>query len=552
MNTLGTFQNMRRVPLKLFLSVFFIFMLLGPAKGSVFNAPCKVNQECAEIYNEKYECVENRCIREKFTYGFYDMLGFGVVLAVSAITNAGGVGAGTIIIPCYIVFFNFVTSDAIPLSRVTIFSGSLVNYILNFRNRDPHSDKRFLINYTLASVMMPLLLSGTQLGVMLARFLPSAGITLVLILYLINSLRQIYKRGKRDYIKETQQMEMKEKEEEIRKKTDLMRRKLSEEFKPNTMGTDSSLSSDFSSSKEEETIEHSTTELVNLDVENSTGSSEYKNSNAKSSSKVKPLSMNTKGEQNLELSSKPKAALLNDSQLSVQSKPPIMTLFKQQWENIVSILFAFFILSLSAFARGGEGRESFLGFSQCGKASWGIFIATQLFSVYLGRYSYKINEEDFKEEDKAIKDKLEVAKRMEMRKKLLWASYATGILAGLLGVGGGMILGLYMLSLGMDAVVSTALSTFVVLFSSCATTIQFVVAGAIHARHAQVFMCLSLTGSLIGNLVIKGIVRKYKRPSILIWILFSVLCVATCVLPVEVIHNLIRKAKSAFVFGTFC
>ena len=139
-----------------------------------------------------------------------------------------------------------------------------------------------------------------------------------------------------------------------------------------------------------------------------------------------------------------------------------------------------------------------------------------------------------------------------MRKKLLWASYTTGILAGLLGVGGGMILGLYMLSLGMDVQVSTALSTFVVLFSSAATTFQFIVAGAIHMRHAYMFMFLSLIGSLIGNLILKAVLKKYKRPSILIWILFGVLCIATGVLPIEMGLNIARKSSSSIAFGPFC
>ena len=239
-----------------------------------------------------------------------------------------------------------------------------------------------------------------------------------------------------------------------------------------------------------------------------------------------------------------------DSQVSY--KIPLSYLVRRQWQNFVTMLFSFFVLFVSSIMRGGEGRSSVISIESCGKFSWAIFIGTQLLCTVLALYAYRINQRDFEEEDLNIRDKAEAEARIETRKRLLWASYTTGILAGLLGVGGGMILGLYMLSLGMDVQVSTALSTFVVLFSSSATTFQFIVAGAIHLRHAYVFMCLSLVGSLIGNLVLKAVLKRYRRPSVLIWVLFGVLCIATAVLPLEMLLNLTRKSASAVAFGPFC
>ena len=67
-------------------------------------------------------------------------------------------------------------------------------------------------------------------------------------------------------------------------------------------------------------------------------------------------------------------------------------------------------------------------------------------------------------------------------------SYFTGIAAGTLGIGGGMILGPFMLALGMDPNLSTALSGFTVLFTSSSTTSQFIIAGAIHLQHAWVII----------------------------------------------------------------
>lgn len=504
--------------------VLAVLWLASQVSASVYNAPCGQSSECARIYNSEYECVDSHCLRRQFDYSRFEILGFCMIIVISMITNAGGVGAGTIIIPAYIVFFDFVSSDAIPLSRITIFAGSLVNYIINWTQRDPHNEKRFLINYSLASVMMPLLLAGTQVGVILSRFLPAASITLILVFYLTSSARQMYQRARKDSQKE--------------KELEMLMLKGNNESQTSALRNDSDLdqSAEILAELEDEQASRARTD--------SSGSRET--NEKKKSEPSQPLTTQQKKERD----DYRNVLKLMDSQIVY--KIPLTYLIRRQWPNFVTILFSFFVLFISSIMRGGEGRSSVINIESCGKFSWAIFFATQLFSTLLAIYAYRINQRDFQEEDHNIKDRAEAEARIETRKRLLWASYTTGILAGLLGVGGGMILGLYMLSLGMDVQVSTALSTFVVLFSSSATTFQFIVAGAIHLRHAYIFMCLSLVGSLIGNLVLKAILKKYRRPSVLIWILFGVLCIATAVLPLEMLLNLTRKATSAIAFGPFC
>lgn len=53
-------------------------------------------------------------------------------------------------------------------------------------------------------------------------------------------------------------------------------------------------------------------------------------------------------------------------------------------------------------------------------------------------------------------------------------SFLSGLMAGLLGIGGGLILGPLLLELGLHPVVSTATSNFLVLFTSSSTSIQFI------------------------------------------------------------------------------
>lgn len=65
-------------------------------------------------------------------------------------------------------------------------------------------------------------------------------------------------------------------------------------------------------------------------------------------------------------------------------------------------------------------------------------------------------------------------------KTLLGYSYVSGIGAGLLGIGGGMIINPVMIDLGYITEVSAAISGFSVLWTSSSTTSQFIIAGAIN------------------------------------------------------------------------
>lgn len=166
--------------------------------------------------------------------------------------------------------------------------------------------------------------------------------------------------------------------------------------------------------------------------------------------------------------------------------------------------------------RGGHGTPSLIGIGACGAISWSLLGLAQLLGVGISLGAFVYNKEIFQAED----GNDPVKKRL--RRKILIMSYFTGIAAGALGIGGGMILGPFLLALGFDPAIATALSGFTVLFTSSSTTSQFIIAGAIHIEHASWFMLFSLIGSFIGNLLLKRLIKKYERPSIIIWVIFGI------------------------------
>lgn len=110
-------------------------------------------------------------------------------------------------------------------------------------------------------------------------------------------------------------------------------------------------------------------------------------------------------------------------------------------------------------------------------------------------------------------------------------AYVSGVGAGVLGIGGGMILNPIMLTLGFIPEVAAAVSGFSVLFTSSSTTTQFIIQGSISLRESIVYLIISAIGSLIGSFVIHHLIRIYRRPSILVWTLFILLTISAIVMP---------------------
>ena len=86
-------------------------------------------------------------------------------------------------------------------------------------------------------------------------------------------------------------------------------------------------------------------------------------------------------------------------------------------------------------------------------------------------------------------------------------SACAGVLAGLLGIGGGHVKGHVLLELGVRRQAAAATSGFMVLFTASSTTLQFLLAGALRAEHVAWLGMVSLARVVIAA----GCLRRRRR-----------------------------------------
>lgn len=94
-----------------------------------------------------------------FPLNFQDLLGTFLVSIGLLIAASGGIGGGGILVPLFILIFEFGPKHAVALSNFCILATSITNVVINLPKRHPHAN-RPLVDWDLILVMEPLTMGG--------------------------------------------------------------------------------------------------------------------------------------------------------------------------------------------------------------------------------------------------------------------------------------------------------------------------------------------------------------------------------------------------------
>ncbi|GJP30175.1 hypothetical protein CLOM_g22943 [Closterium sp. NIES-68] len=103
------------------------------------------------------------------------------------------------------------------------------------------------------------------------------------------------------------------------------------------------------------------------------------------------------------------------------------------------------------------------------------------------------------------------------------AALLAGCMGGLLGIGGGMVMGPVLLELNIPPQVTSATSTFIVVFSSSLSVVEFYLLGRIPIKVASYFCLLAMVAAVSGLSIVRSIVIRSGKASIIIFALASVI-----------------------------
>jgi hypothetical protein len=163
---------------------------------------CETDEDCLEL---NYCSPEKRCKHKGiFPMNLMVIIGLIFICFGSALSNAGGIGGGGLLIPILLLLLNFYTHEAIPISKLMIFTGALTSFIMGFRQTHP-TRKSITIDYNIPLLLVPFLLFGTMVGVTLNKVFPPwlilTSLTICLVINTYKTLRKaidLYRKENKD------------------------------------------------------------------------------------------------------------------------------------------------------------------------------------------------------------------------------------------------------------------------------------------------------------------------------------------------------------------
>lgn len=367
-----------------------------------------------------------------------EIIAYGLIFIVCNLANATGVGGGGMLVPVLVLLMGFPAHNAIPLSKSIILGGAIISVLISLKA------KLILIDFRIVSILQPMILLGTAIGVALNKVFPDW-----LIILLLTS----------------------------------------------TLGV---------------VIYKNITKALNL-YKQETGKIE-----AKGKEKIRDLDLNYS----------------HDNIIEVTEVDEVENL---PWLNISLISISYISVLLFALIKGGSGMGSVLGIEQCSTAYIAVSVFYMCYCACFTGFGYYLSASYL---------------NWSLSKALCCISIALlgGIGSGMLGLGGGVILSPLLLDIGVSPEATAASSSLIVLFTSSSTTLQFFLGDSLNVPYAAIMFLISMFASLTGITFITRLVKKYKRPSLIVFLLAGVTAISAILLPMYAFTEM----KSEDTFENFC
>ncbi|ETW03730.1 hypothetical protein, variant 1 [Aphanomyces invadans] len=457
--------------------------------------PTDLSKRCIVLPTTRSTVCIEKNLFDPFTAA--DVFATCMAFLSAALGSGCGVGGGGLLVPLYILVVGLSPKHAIPLSKATIFGGAAATFFVNFRKPHPLRPKRPLIDYALAAMMEPPTLVGSIFGVMFNRIFPSWLILILLITLLSYTSYRTLQKGYKVFGKEQLALHT-----------------------ATAPPADESTSCLIHIDKVKRKVEWCARKWLLVTRESRQRRVQRRDDEADFKS-LPPLVLPPNKE---EFFAKTRAALATDE----------CTTFPMQ--NVLPLFACWCVVVAQAIVLGGHGAPSLLGIP-CGTMAYWLltFVPLAILLRIMAWMGQRLR----------LRNRLRVlSKAVFVDGDVHWTRAKThvvfplycvvaGIAAGLLGIGGGMVKGPVMLENGILPPVQSSTASFMILFTSSATTLLFSIAGMFPGQlqydYVLWFATVGCCGGLFGQKVVGYLLKKYHRTSILVFILaFTIGLSAVC------------------------
>jgi uncharacterized membrane protein YfcA len=182
--------------------------------------------------------------------------------------------------------------------------------------------------------------------------------------------------------------------------------------------------------------------------------------------------------------------------------------------------------------RGSSKNPSIVNINKCGALDWSIFfgaIITYVAICYINVLRVQYTE-SIKKLTNIGTHKTDISYSGTSLMKLLGSAIGGGF-CGAVGLGGGVAFNPVLIGMGVHPQQTTATGMYMIMFSAFSNALTFWLFGSLNIRYAVWIGLWSGLGIYIFLSIVGAIIKKYNRPSIIVFFLGGVIALSAIVVP---------------------
>lgn len=438
---------------------------------------------------KKRYLINNKGTWAPLTFGIRTATATVLTVAAASFSSVGGIGGGGLFVPILTLVLDFESRTAAALSAFMILGGSFANVMFCIPQRHPTIDHKPLIDYDAALLLQPNILLGVSLGVTFNVIFPEWLITSLLASFLSFIAFASCKTAVRYWQAET-----------LLYQNDMGRRIIANTMNGCTLEEEMPTENGFGNPSESIVT---VTTSPNGDAHDEL----CKDKIVQVSSSI-PFQDSGKGLQEPLLNAKrPQCSIVPLKQLAV----------------LMLVWISFYLVYI--FRGSEDGERSCLHIQICGLVYWlvsGLQIPLDFaFTIWMIHLHRNSNQKD---SDQQVASKAATGRAIFTFPVI---SLLAGVLGGMLGVGSGMLLNIFLLQTGMPPQVTAATCAFMVFFSSSMSVAQYLLLGLAPLEYALYFSIICFISASLGVVIIQRAITRLGRLSLIIFSVSTVLGIST-------------------------
>jgi len=216
------------------------------------------------------------------------------------------------------------------------------------------------------------------------------------------------------------------------------------------------------------------------------------------------------------------------------------------------LIFTWILTQLVLLFTGGDGKKgikSLVGIDYCTWQYWALFSSNFPILVLVTLFALQKLKKDYNTKCKIGYPFVDGDVKWTTRMGFIFpiAAIVAGIMAGLLGVGGGLVKGPLMLEMGILPQIAASTSAYMIVFTASSAFVQYLIMGSIPWQPGLWYGTAGFIASLGGQMSMDHLVKKYKKTSYIAFLIGGITVLSTIGLAVIGIIPLVKgTAKTGF------